>query len=88
MSCLRPIHQDLDQICGGQGRMYIHYWRTLVNAFESAGIELLFVKDGPPPEYKRPLWVKRKYEAVKKFVYPVFDSLVSVSSKTHLGFRL
>lgn len=79
MSCLRPVHQDLDQICGGQGRVFIHYWRTLVKAFESAGVELVFVIDGPVPVSKRSTWIRRKYECASKFVYPVFDSLVSGS---------
>lgn len=77
MSCVRPIYGTLDLICGGQGRVYLQRWKTLIEAFEAAGIELVFVKDGPLPCSKRPAWVDRRYRSVEEFVYPVFDDLVS-----------
>ena len=76
-ACTRPIYGDLDLICGGQGTLYAERWSLFLSALESAGIEPIFVTDGScVPESKRKRWVQRKYEALDKFVTPIFDDLV------------
>ena len=76
-ACTRPIYGDLDLICGGQGKLYEERWSALLSALESAGIEPLFVTDGScVPPNKRKKWIKRKYEVLNKFVFPVFNALV------------
>ena len=76
-ACTRPIYGDLDLICGGQGKLYEERWAAFLSALESAGIEPLFVTDGScVPSSKRKKWVERKYDALDKFVTPIFDALV------------
>jgi len=70
------MYGNLDLVCGGQGRSYLQRWKIFVEAFESAGIELIFVKDGSTSETKRRTWVSRRYQTVDEYVYPVFDRLV------------
>jgi hypothetical protein len=72
------MYQNLDLVCGGQGRVYLQRWQIFIEAFESAGIELIFVTDGVSAETKRKTWVNRKYSTLNEFVCPVFDSLVSI----------
>jgi hypothetical protein len=78
---MRPMYGNLDLVCGGQGRVYRQRWKIFVEAFESAGIELVFVEDGSISETKRRTWVERRYRTVDKYVYPVFDCLVRKSYK-------
>ena len=70
------MYKDLDFICGGQAKVYQKRWETFISGFESAGIELIFVVDGPTKENKRKNWVERRYQTLEAFVVPVFDSLV------------
>ena len=77
MACMWPMYGNLDLICGGQGMVYFQRWKAFIEAFEAAGIELVFVKDGPINEEKRHTWVERRYKTVTSYVNPVFDCLVS-----------
>jgi hypothetical protein len=77
LACLWPMYGGLDLICGGQGRVFEQRWRTLIAAFDSAGIDLVFVLDGPVPADKLSTWKQRRYSTAKNFVFPVFDALVS-----------
>lgn len=76
LACVSQMYKDLDPICGGQARVYRKRWEKFISGFESAGIELVFVTDGPQKESKRKTWVERRYQTLEKFVFPVFDSLV------------
>ena len=76
-ACLGIMYANLDMICGGQGKVYEKQWAIFIKAFESAGIELVFVADGPSPECKHDNWVKKQYDLLEKVVNPVFDRLVS-----------
>ena len=76
-ACVRLMYANLDEICGGQGKQYQRQWAIFIAAFEWAGIELVFVADGPGPECKHGKWVKRQYDLLEKVVCPVFDRLVS-----------
>jgi hypothetical protein len=70
------MYSGLDMICGGQGKLYQRRWAIFFEAFESAGIELVFVADGPAPESKHQTWVRRQYDKKLKIITPLFDSLV------------
>jgi hypothetical protein len=70
------MSQDLDFICGGQGRSYKSRWRIFISAFDSAGIELVFVKDGIREESKRKKWIERQYQDMDERIFPIFDALV------------
>ena len=77
LACIRPVYGDLDMICGGQGKLYKERWSIFIKAFESAGIELVFVtNESAVPENKRYNWTRSKYGALKTFVFPIFDRLV------------
>jgi hypothetical protein len=78
LHCAYLMYSDLDHICGGQGKLYEQKWRIFLQAFESAGIELVFVADGASgPNSKRWTWRKHRSEHLEYFVRPVFVKLVN-----------
>ena len=78
LACVRMMYRNLDMVCGGQGICFQRRWQIFFEAFESAGIELVLVCDGPRPKSKHETWVKRQYDANQKFVNPLFDCLVII----------
>ncbi|MED6289236.1 hypothetical protein CHARACLAT_000662 [Characodon lateralis] len=60
MSCLCHWYSCMNWVCGGQWKEYIDVLKNWVEAFTSAGIELVFFFDGVVEEQKRPEWVKRR----------------------------
>ncbi|KAI3377807.1 hypothetical protein L3Q82_008951 [Scortum barcoo] len=60
MACLRHWYSCKDWVCGGQWREYVNVLKSWVEAFNSAGIRLVFFFDGVVEEQKRKEWVKRR----------------------------
>lgn len=60
MACLRHWYSCKDWVCGGQWREYVNILKSWVEAFNSAGIRLVFFFDGVVEEQKREEWVKRR----------------------------
>jgi hypothetical protein len=78
MSILNDMYYEvgqLDGICGGQQVEYMDTWKSFIESFEDANIELKFVADGPCPLLKRDVWIQRKCQMWDTFGKPVFDSL-------------
>jgi hypothetical protein len=78
MSCSRKFYVEiagLDVVCGGQHAEYLDFLRSFVDRFRSAGIDLVFVNDGPSMTAKRDTWVRRRYETWDRFVRVCFDAL-------------
>ena len=72
-----PMYKGLDHICGGQGKLYEKRWSIFLAAFETAGIELVFVADGARgPDSKQKTWKKHRNDHRQNFIKPVFASLV------------
>ncbi|XP_034730200.1 constitutive coactivator of peroxisome proliferator-activated receptor gamma isoform X2 [Etheostoma cragini] len=73
MACLRHWYSCKDWVCGGQWREYMDVLKSWVEAFNSAGIRLVFFFDGVVEEQKRQEWVKRRHrvngEVSKMFHY-------------------
>ncbi|XP_032374756.1 constitutive coactivator of peroxisome proliferator-activated receptor gamma isoform X2 [Etheostoma spectabile] len=61
MACLRHWYSCKDWVCGGQWREYMDVLKSWVEAFNSAGIRLVFFFDGVVEEQKRQEWVKRRH---------------------------
>ncbi|XP_045150432.1 constitutive coactivator of peroxisome proliferator-activated receptor gamma isoform X1 [Echinops telfairi] len=62
MCCLRYWYTPESWVCGGQWREYMGALRTFVQAFEEAGIRLVFFFDGMVERDKRGEWVKRRHK--------------------------
>ncbi|XP_022049234.2 constitutive coactivator of peroxisome proliferator-activated receptor gamma [Acanthochromis polyacanthus] len=60
MACLRHWYSCKDWVCGGQWKEYMDVLKRWVEAFNSAGIRLVFFFDGVVEEQKRQEWVKRR----------------------------
>ncbi|XP_035484762.2 constitutive coactivator of peroxisome proliferator-activated receptor gamma isoform X2 [Scophthalmus maximus] len=60
MACLRHWYSCKNWVCGGQWREYMDVLQSWVEAFNSAGIRLVFFFDGVVEEQKRKEWVKRR----------------------------
>ncbi|CAJ1048878.1 constitutive coactivator of peroxisome proliferator-activated receptor gamma [Xyrichtys novacula] len=76
MACLRHWYLCKDWVCGGQWREYMDGLKSWVEAFNSAGIRLVFFFDGVVEEQKRKEWVKRRLR-VNREISKVFSHLKS-----------
>ncbi|CAG0921102.1 unnamed protein product, partial [Notodromas monacha] len=80
MSCIRRWYGDLEWIYGGQWREYVQLLKRFCEAFQKAGIKLVFFFDGPTTEVKRPLWVQRRVQNAKD-VEDIFRSVKKMHAK-------
>uniref|UniRef100_A0A8C5M7J2 Constitutive coactivator of peroxisome proliferator-activated receptor gamma n=1 Tax=Leptobrachium leishanense TaxID=445787 RepID=A0A8C5M7J2_9ANUR len=60
MGCLRKWYTPHDWIHGGQWKEYLCSLQDFIDAFQTAGIRLVFIFDGVIEEKKREEWVKRR----------------------------
>ena len=72
----------MDLVNGGDFGHFQQRWKKFIRKFEEAGIELIFVLDGPicPPD-KRLTWIRRKTGKMNDFIFPIFDALNSYSKE-------
>ncbi|XP_012736463.2 constitutive coactivator of peroxisome proliferator-activated receptor gamma [Fundulus heteroclitus] len=72
MSCLCHWYSCTNWVCGGQWMEYLDVLKNWVEAFTSAGINLVFFFDGVVEEQKRPEWVKRRHR-VNRDIVKIFN---------------
>ncbi|KAM4597408.1 constitutive coactivator of peroxisome proliferator-activated receptor gamma [Fundulus diaphanus] len=74
MSCLCHWYSCTNWVCGGQWTEYLDVLKNWVEAFTSAGINLVFFFDGVVEEQKRPEWVKRRHR-VNRDIVKIFNHI-------------
>lgn len=79
---LRSSYGNLDLQNGGDFASFQDLWERFISKLESEGIKPLIVIDGPTPEEKRPVWIKRRQHCLKSYVYKVFDTLNDLNPGT------
>lgn len=73
-SCVRELYGSLEWVHGGQLKEFGYKLQSFVKAFESLGAKLVIFFDGATVGVKRPVWIRRRLEALLK-VYELLDSL-------------
>ena len=72
---LRSSYGNFDLQNGGDFASFQDNWEKFISKLDSEGIKPLIVIDGPTPEEKRPIWIKRRQNCLQNYVYNVFDTL-------------
>ena len=62
-------------ISGGDFTGYKFAWIKFLEKLEKAGIEVIFFCDGASPTSKREVWIRRRYDEVKREITPRLDSI-------------
>lgn len=73
-SCFRKLYDGLDWVCGGQYKEQVDSITKFIDSFERLGIKLVVFFDGATQESKRPVWVSRRLQSMKK-AHAVYDAL-------------
>uniref|UniRef100_A0A8C7Y2S8 Family with sequence similarity 120 member B n=1 Tax=Oryzias sinensis TaxID=183150 RepID=A0A8C7Y2S8_9TELE len=82
MACLCHWYSCEDWVCGGQWKEYVDVLKSWVDAFTSAGIQLVFFFDGVVEQRKRQEWIKRR-RRVNGDVSKIFRHIKEHGEKPH-----